>query len=130
MPVHLSEPFSGDPSWEEMAEHANRLLREFGYYNYEIKIRLASKDEMEGQPEPEHQFDCMINSNFDPSECILELVLMGALSANFPSYTTPEEYASINVVDTLCVFLEGNDAFDPDDCGSGRSFRVIDGGKK
>ena len=129
MPVHLSVPFSGEPKWEEMAEHANRLLREFGYYNYEIMIRLASKDEMQ-RPEPEDERDCEVTSNFDPSECSLELVHMGALSVNFPSYTTPKEYASINVVGTLCEFLEGNDAFDPDDCGSGRSFRVIDGGTK
>jgi hypothetical protein len=129
MPVHLSEPFSGDPQWEEMAEHANQLLGEFGYYNYEIMIRLASKDEMQ-EPEPEDRFDCQVTPYFDSSKCSLELVHMGELSVNFPSYTTPKEYANINVVGILCEFLEGNDAFDPDDSGSGRSFRVIEGGKR
>jgi len=41
MPVQLSEQFSKQAEWIELAEHANQLLREYGYFNYEIIIHPA-----------------------------------------------------------------------------------------
>jgi hypothetical protein len=129
MPVRLSEAFSNQTKWLEMAEHANRLLKEYGYYNYEIMFRLASKDELLG-PEPEHVQDCLITPNFDQFECSLELVLTGKAALDLIDEGSPEEFATLNVIDILDQFINGSDPLDEDNGAPGRSFRVVDGGKK
>lgn len=130
MPVQLFEPFSTHPEWLEMAEHVNRLLRERGYYNYEILIRPAAAKEL---PDPKHVDDFNVKVYFYQVECRLEVVIPDPHSSTrtfspFDSQT-PEEFALHSVVDILDQFLIG-DGLDDDNSYPGRSFRIFEGGKK
>ena len=132
MPVNLSELFSKQAEWVEMAEHTNRLLREYGYYNYEIVIRHATKAELQDL-EPEYKECSCVTAFFDASECRLELLLsdFGLVTEMHPfNDQTPKEFAEINVIDTLDQFINGSDPLDSTNHTLGRRLRVIEGGKK
>lgn len=126
MPAQLEKTFANDETWKKVAHYVDEGLREYGYYNYEILLRPATKSEQAeitdqvGIPE-------FVHCELDEIECSAVFVfgINPTTGHSGLDYQNPAEFARINIVDTLDEYLQG----DLDDEGPGRSFKVIDGGK-
>lgn len=129
MPTQLAKSLAYDPKWIEVADHVDQCLREYGYYNYDLLIRPATKAE-QAEIGQESGVSNFIHLELDQTECSVEIVF-GASPATGDTALAdipPEDIARLHIVDALDILLSG----DPLDAGSdapGRSFKVIKGGK-
>ena len=130
MPANLDKTFASDPEWKEVAEQVDKGLREFGYYNYELLLRPATAEE-----QIEISEECgvqeFVHVDFDPTECSAVFVFGTEPSTGCTalSYVSPNDFAMINIVDTLDQMLVGSDPLDRDVDFPDTSFKVVDGGK-
>ncbi len=129
MPVKLDNSFASDSTWKEVADHVNQCLREYGYYNYDVFLRPATKME-QSELSDEVGVPDFIHLEFDQTECsVVSIFGVDALTGNTAlTGSSPEDLARNHIVDALDMLLTG-DPLDPDNEGQGRSFKVINGGK-
>jgi len=114
MTVQLHSKLSCNSQWKKVSYHANELLNEYGFSDYEIFIRTSQSISPDS-----------VSANYDSSGRFLELVFGDEVANEEFDFddTEPKMFAEVSIIDTLCQFIEGPEPDKP-------HFKVITGGKE
>lgn len=103
MTIKLDNVLASHPGWQEMVEHANRLVSEYGLEDYELFIRQATSTELKRMETDDHS----VLARFDAGERCLELAIApDPVLGGYEMGDDPELYAEIQVVGILDEFIE------------------------
>ncbi len=126
MTVQLHSSLRLHPKWKIVEDHANKLLVEYGFTEYDVFIRANSIS----SSEQDKLLDSTCTAYFDEEGRFLELVFgVDITTENFDFYDCdPETFAEFQIIDTLSQYIKNIKFPGPEE--QRKRFRVIDGEKK